>query len=352
MPADRTYVIAEVGQNHNGDMSLASQLIDMAAIRIFDAFNQRELPGVDAIKFTKRDLSEEMTVDAYNAPYDSPHSYGATYGQHREKLELDYEQHAELEKYARSRGLGFVETLTSIKTVRLLDTVNVDAIKVASRDLTNLSLLEELAKTRKRIILSTGMGDERDIDNALDVITRYHDDIAILHCVSQYPADYENLNLMSIPYLKKRYPYDIGFSDHSIGIVMAPIAVSLGASIVEKHITLSRSMKGSDHAGSLEPDGLWRMVRDIRNTESALGELKKTVPDAVTAAKEKLTRSLAAVRDIKAGEMIREEDLCMLSPGTGIPWIERDTVVGRRAANDIQSHTLIDPGDLTDGEPD
>lgn len=352
MPADKTFIIAEVGQNHNGDMALARQLIDMAALRIFDEFSQAELPGVDAIKFTKRDLSEEMTVDAYNAPYDSPHSYGATYGEHREKLELDYEQHAELEQYARSRGLGFVETLTSIKTVKLLDSVNVDAIKVASRDLTNLRLLDELAKARKRIILSTGMGEERDIDDALDVITRHHDDIAILHCVSQYPAEYENLNLMSIPYLLERYPYDIGFSDHSIGIVMAPVAVSLGARIVEKHITVSRSMKGSDHAGSLEPDGLWRMVRDIRNTETALGELKKTIPDAVTPAKEKLSRSLAASRDIKAGEVIREEDLCMLSPGTGIPWTQRDAVVGRTAANDIQSHTHIDPGDLSDGDAD
>ncbi len=352
MPARKTYIIAEVGQNHNGDMSLARQLIDMVALKIFDEFNQTELPGVDAIKFTKRDLSEELTVDAYNVPYESPHAYGATYGRHREKLELSYEEHAELEQYARSRGIGFVETLTSIKTVKLLETVNVDAIKVASRDLTNLPLLEELAKAKKRIILSTGMGGEGDIDDALDVITRHHDDVAILHCVSQYPADYENINLMSIPYLQERYPYDIGFSDHSIGVVMAPVAVALGARIIEKHITVSRAMKGTDHAGSLEPDGLWRMVRDIRNTETALGELKKTIPEAVATAKEKLSRSLAASRDIRAGEVIGEEDLCMLSPGTGIPWTQRDTVVGRTAANDIQSQTLIVPGDLSDGNAD
>lgn len=336
-----TYIIAEVGQNHNGDMDLARQLIDIAAMPVFDKFDNRELLRVSAVKFTKRDLSEELTVDEYNRPYDSPHSFGRTYGEHREKLELTCEQHSELEKYAHSKGLQFVETLTSPKTLTLLEIADVDIIKVASRDLTNLPLLSEIAKTRKKVILSTGMGGEPEIDAALAEITRYHDNIAILHCVSQYPAAYEHLNLLSIQFLQERYPYEIGLSDHSIGIAMAPVAVALGAKVIEKHITLNRAMKGSDQQTSLEPDGLWRMVRDIRNVERALGKKSKPVPEVVRLAQEKLERSIAADRELEAGHRIVEGDLCLLSPGSGLRWSEREKILGRIVRRPIRKHTLI-----------
>lgn len=350
MFAGKTYIIAEAGQNHNGDTHLAMQLIDTAAIPIFDKFNNRQLPRVNAIKFTKRDLSEELSVDEYNRPYNSPHSFGKTYGEHREFLELSYEQHAELENYARSKGLDFIETLTSIKTISLLKNVKVDAIKVASRDLTNLPLLEELARVGQKMILSTGMGNEKEIDDALEIITKHHDNVAILHCISQYPASYENMELLAIPYLKEKYPYEIGFSDHSIGIVMAPVAVALGATIIEKHVTLNRSMKGSDHRASLEPDGLWRMVRDIRNVETALGGKGKVVPDAVRGFKLKLERSLASNRDIQEGENITESDLCLLSPGHGLRWVERGKIIGKKAKQFIPRHTIILMRDVIDAK--
>ncbi len=343
-----TYIIAEIGQNHNGDLRLAQQLIDMAAMPIFDKFNNRQLPGVNAVKFTKRDLSEELTAEAYNQPYDSPHAFGKTYGEHREKLELSYEQHAELEAYARSKGLDFIETLTSPKTLKLLDLLKLDAIKVASRDLTNLPLLEELARTGIRLILSTGMSGEAELDEALEVVTRHHENVAILHCVSEYPANYENLNLRTIPYFKEKYPYEIGFSDHTIGIVMAPVAVALGATIIEKHITVNRDMKGSDHRASLEPEGLWRMVRDIRNVETALGEYGKPVPEVVQEARRKLERSLASKRDLEPGTIVKEEDLCLLSPGSGLRWRERHRIVGRRVKRPIPRHTILSPEDLED----
>lgn len=341
MSKQGTYIIAEAGQNHNGDMALARQLIEIAAMQVFDKFNDRRLPGVDAVKFTKRDLSEELTAEEYARPYDSPHAFGRTYGEHREKLELGYEQHAELGEYARSKGLEFVETLTSIKTLKLLEMVEIDAIKVASRDLTNLPLLDEIGKARKRVILSTGMTGERELDQALETLTRYHDDIAVLHCISQYPAAYENMNLRSIPYLAEKYPYDIGFSDHSIGIVMAPVAVALGAKIIEKHITLNHSMKGSDHRGSLEPEGLWRMVRDVRNVETSLGSLEKKVPQAVESARRKLERSIASSRDLQKGTILSEEHLCLLSPGSGLRWSERTRILGKRLVRDVPEHTLI-----------
>lgn len=344
-----TRIIAEIGQNHNGDVSLARQLIDMAAMKVFDPFDNRELPGVDAVKLTKRDLSEELSVDAWNERYDSPHAFGDTYGSHREKLELSYEEHAELGHYVRERGMALVETLTSIKTLRLLDMVEVSAIKVASRDLTNLPLLDAIAGTRRPVILSTGMSAEGDLDRALDTVTRHHEDITILHCVSQYPAAYENMRLQTLAWLARHYPYTIGLSDHSIGIVMAPVAVALGARVIEKHITLNRGMKGSDHAASLEPDGLWRMVRDIRNVETAMGEKISGVPPEARSARRKLARSLAAARDISEGETIAESDLCLLSPGTGLQWHERDRLVGRAARRNIAAHTLIAVEDVDNG---
>lgn len=343
-----TYIIAEIGQNHNGDMRLAKQLIDIAAMPIYDRYTNTQLKGVDAVKLTKRDLSEELTVDAYEKPYDTPYAFGATYGKHREALEFTYDQHAELESYARSKGLGFVETLTSIKTLSLLDQIDIDAIKVASRDLNNLPLLEEMARHQKKIILSTGMSDEREIDDAVNTILKYHDQLVILHCISQYPAAYANLNLMTIPYLKEKYPFDIGFSDHSIGIVIAPVAVAMGATFIEKHITLNRKMKGSDHYGSLEPEGLWRMVRDIRNVEISLGEKKKIVPNEVRPFKEKLERSIAAVRDIEPGHILAEEDLCLLSPGTGIKWQHRNHIIGKKTCRFIPKHTHIHEEDVAD----
>ena len=345
-----TTIVAEIGQNHNGEMALARQLIEMAAMPIFDKFNDVALPGVDAVKFTKRDLTEELTHEAAQRPYDSPHAFGRTYGEHREALELSYEQHAELGTYARSKGLGFIVTLTSIKTIALLNRVELDAIKVASRDLTNLPLLDALAETGKHLILSTGMGGEKEIGDALDTITRHHENVALLHCISEYPAAYAHMNLRAIPYMKKKYPFPVGFSDHSIGIVMAPVAVALGASIIEKHITLNRSMKGSDHSASLEPDGLWRMVRDIRNVEKALGKFGKPVSEAVFAAKKKLERSVASNRDIDAGEVILEKDLILLSPGDGLRWTERAKVVGKRAIKRIPKHSTILEKDVEDAE--
>jgi len=343
----KTFIIAEVGQNHNGDMHIARQLIDMAAMPIFDKFNNQPLVSVNAVKFTKRDLTEELSTEAQNRPYHSPHSFGKTYGEHRAFLELSYQQHAELEAYARSKGLGFIETLTSIKTIALLKQVKVDAIKVASRDLTNLPLIDELAGTKKRMIISTGMASEKEIDIAINHIVRHHENLAILHCVSEYPAQYKNINLRSIPYLKEKYPYEIGFSDHSIGIVMAPVAVSMGATIIEKHITLNRQMKGSDHQSSLEPDGLWRMVRDIRNVEIALGQLHKIVPDEVASFKNKLERSIATKKDIEKGQILTVNDLCMLSPGDGLKWNEKDLLIGKKAKHRIPAQTIIYKKDVS-----
>lgn len=336
-----TYIIAEAGQNHNGEMRMARQLIEMASMPVLDKAFSRELAKVDAIKFTKRDLTEELTAELAESHYDSPHSFGKTYGEHRQKLELTYEQHIELYHYAREKGLDFVDTLTSPKTLKLLDSIEPKFIKVASRDLTNWPLLQAIAETRRPVLISTGMGGLREIDSAIEIIIKYHDNISILHCISQYPADYENLNLMSIPFMKERYPFKIGYSDHSIGIVAPVVAVALGAEIIEKHITLSHALKGSDHMGALEPEGLWRMVRDIRNMEIALGEKNKTLSEVVKPFKEKLERSLCSNNQIRKGQVLMEKDLILLSPGGGLAWEDKDLILGKKANRDIPPHSAL-----------
>lgn len=339
--ASNVYVIAEAGQNHNGSLKMAKQLIDMSAMPIIDKGFNRELSGIDAIKFTKRDMSEELSADAYNKPYDSEHSFGKTYGEHREKLELSYEEHIELFNYAKEKGLDFIDTLTSIKTVRLAADINLDYIKVASRDLSNIPLLSEIAQTRIPVILSTGMGGIPEIDAALEAITNYHENIIILHCISQYPADYKNLNLRSIQFLKEKYPYRIGYSDHSIGIMAPVVAVAMGAEFIEKHVTLSHVLKGSDHKSALEPDGLWRMTRDIRNLELSMGKLEKEISESIKPFKIKLERSLAVNRFIQKGEILDEKDLVMLSPGGGMSWKERDKIIGKKTVHDIKANLII-----------
>ncbi len=339
---DSTYIIGEIGQNHNGSVEIAKKLVDAVAEPVEDKLFGEYLKPMDAVKFTKRDLAEELTDSEMKRPYLSPHSFGKTYGEHRAFLELDDEQHFELYTYAKSKGLDFVETLCARGCLSMFRYFEPDRLKVASRDLTNLPLLAAMAETKIPMILSTGMGGKEELDNALEVITAYHSNVSILHCLSQYPSEYKNINLNTIPYLISEYPeYTIGYSDHSIGIVIPVAAVALGARIIEKHITLDRNMKGTDHKGSLGTDGIWRMVRDIRNIEMSMGGKEIFVSEAVAETKIKLERSVASARMIKKGEVIGEEDLHLLSPGDGFKWEERNKVLKKEALRDIPKDEII-----------
>lgn len=337
-----TYLIGEIGQNHNGSVDLAKLLIDKAAQPVKDELFGLELKPWDAVKLTKRDLAEELSASAMNKPYDSPHSFGKTYGEHRAKLELDDEQHFELYQYAKEKGLDFVETLCAIGCLSMLKLFTPDRLKVASRDLTNLPLLNAMAETKIPMVISTGMGGEQEIDDALEVITKHHNSVSILHCLSQYPSEYKNINLNSIHYLKQKYSdFEVGYSDHSIGISIPLAAVAMGATTIEKHITLDRTMKGTDQAGSLAPDGMRRMVRDIRNLEMAFGEMKKERSEAVSAAKVKLERSIATKRDMQQGEVISEADVHLLSPGDGFQWAQKDQLIGKKLNQNVSADEVI-----------
>ena len=337
-----TYIIGEIGQNHNGSVDIAKLIIDAAARPVKDDLFDLDLPRMDAVKLTKRDLKQELSASQMSREYISPHSFGKTYGEHREKLELNDEQHFELYQYAKSHGLDFVETLCAVGCLSMTKYFMPDRLKVASRDLTNLPLLSALAETQIPIILSTGMGGYKEIDDALATITRYHNNISILHCVSEYPTRPENANLLSIKALQSKYPeYNIGYSDHTIGISAPVSAVAMGAKIIEKHITLDRRMKGTDQAGSLGVEGIQRMVRDIRLIERSMGVEDVFIAESTVSAKHKLERSIATIREIQAGEVIKEADLHLLSPGDGFKWHELEKVVGRTAITNIPADEII-----------
>jgi sialic acid synthase len=343
-----TYIIGEIGQNHNGSVDIAKLIIDAAARPVRDDLFNMDLPRMDAVKLTKRDLAQELSASQMAREYNSPHSFGKTYGEHREKLELTDEQHFELYQYAKSHGLDFVETLCAIGCLSMTKYFLPDRLKVASRDLTNLPLLNALAETRIPIILSTGMGGYKEIDDALETISKHHDNISILHCVSEYPTRPENANLLSIKALQKKYPqYSIGYSDHTVGISAPVSAVAMGAKIIEKHITLDRRMKGTDQAGSLGVEGIQRMVRDIRLIERSMGVEDVFIADSTVSAKHKLERSIATIRTINAGETIQESDLHLLSPGDGYKWHELNNVVGKTAATTIPADEIIYPQHLS-----
>lgn len=342
-----TYLIGEIGQNHNGSVDIAKLIVDAAAREVEEQLFGLTLKGMNAVKLTKRDLKYELSDSQMKRPYDTPNSFGKTYGEHREVLELSNEEHLEVYKYAKSLGLDFVETLCAPSCTSILKHFSPDYLKVASRDLTNLPLLEVLAETKLPMIVSTGMAGDKELDQALEVITKQHDQVSILHCVSEYPTHPQNVNLKTITYLQKKYPkYGIGYSDHTVGISVPVAAVAMGAAMIEKHITLDRRMKGTDQKGSLGPDGLNRMVRDIRLLEMELGEEKIFIADGVKGAKEKLERSVATNRIIGKGETITAQDIHLLSPGDGYKWSEKNEIIGKRATNEIAANEVIYPKDL------
>mgnify|MGYP000971714650 CR=1 FL=1 len=336
------YIIGEIGQNHNGSVDLAKLLIEVAARSIREDLFGLDLKPMNAVKLTKRDLKEELSVSQMKRPYDSLHSFGKTYGEHREFLELNDEQHFQCYRYAKENKLDFVETLCSLGCLSLLKLFTPDRLKVASRDLTNIPLLSAMAETKIPIILSTGMAGKAELDKALEAISKYHSNISILHCVSQYPTEPQNTNLNTITYLKNNYSqYTIGYSDHTIGISAPIAAVAMGAEIIEKHITIDRKMKGTDQAGSLGMDGINRMVRDIRVMERSLGVEDLFIDSSVIAAKNKLERSIATKRDMKAGEIISENDIHLLSPGDGYKWNQKNEVIGKQILMDINKDEII-----------
>ena len=333
------YVIAEIGNNHQGDLEKAKALIHAA----------KEC-GVDAIKLQKRDNMRLFTRAFYESPYDNENSFGATYGDHREALELGKSDWFELSRYAREEGLAFIAAAFDEPSADLLAELDIDAFKFASGDLLNVPFLRYVAAFDKPIFLSTGGGTIEDIDRAVEAIAPLNRKLCVLHCTASYPAEVEDLNLSVITTLRERYPeFVIGLSDHHNGIAMAPVAYMLGARVFEKHFTLNHAWKGTDHAYSLMPDGMRRFVRDLHRIPAALGDgVKRRLPSEERPL-QKMGKKLVAARDLCAGHVLGPGDLVARSPADGgLPAYELDSLLGRRL-----QHALVPDQEITfeDVEP-
>ena len=332
------FVVAEIGQNHNGDVYTATRL--MAAAH--DA-------GADAVKFCKRHIPSDLTREARNAPYTGRNAFGPTYGTHREALELSPENYAHL----LSRSIYnewpavFFSTACDKRSVDDLEkAIDPPMYKVASRDFDNLPLLEHIARLDKPVVLSHGFHDA--IGPPLETIRQYHDQIVVLCCTSEYPCPEEHVGLDGLAEMRKRYGVLVGLSDHTPGIVAAQAASCLGACMVEKHLTLSRAMQGTDHACSLEPKGLQKLIENIRSQERMM-HMEDTVD--ISSARNKLGRSLVSAVDIPPGVVIQERHLTLKSPGDGIRWRDRHLVIGRVARRSIPADVTLDLSDVIEPRP-
>ena len=314
----RCYVIAEIGHNHQGSLEKAREL-----------FREAKLAGAHAVKLQKRDNRGLYTRAAYNKPYDNENSFGATYGEHREFLEFGSREYKELQRYARELGVDFFATAFDLASADFLAELDVPAYKIASGDLKSTPLLKHVAAFGRPIIISTGGALIDDVQRAYDTIMPLNPQLGILQCTAGYPASFEELDLCVISQFRQRFSGAvIGYSGHDNGIAMPVAAYVLGARIVEKHFTLNRAMKGTDHAFSLEPVGLRKMVRDLERTHQALGDGEKKLYDSEKAPIVKMGKSLVVARDLPAGHVLRRDDIVMKSPGGGIPPYELDKVIG------------------------
>ncbi|MHA8101095.1 N-acetylneuraminate synthase [Aquirufa nivalisilvae] len=317
-----TLIIAEAGVNHNGDINLAKKLIDAAAEA-----------GVDYVKFQTFRAENLVSKNAQKAEYQKKNaSENETQLEMLKKLELTLEDHHELINYCQEKKVAFFSTGFDLQSLDLLHQLGLRLYKVPSGEITNLPYLKKVATLAEKVIISTGMCDLIDIEKAINVFWEkgfVKEQIVVLHCNTEYPTPMRDVNLNAMKTIANTFNVGIGYSDHTLGIEIPIAAVALGAEVIEKHFTLDRSMKGPDHAASLEPNELIQMVKSIRNIEMAMGSgLKEPSPSElknIAIAR----KSIFAARDIEEGSIITEHDLVMLRPGDGISPMEMEKIIGK-----------------------
>lgn len=324
------FVIAEAGVNHNGDLAIAKQLVSVAAAA-----------GADAVKFQKRSVNDILVQSALDVLYTSPTALGRTYGEHREKLELSAAAYDELVAHCRKEEITFLASAFDQRSADFVEALGVPAFKVASADLTNLPLLDHIARKKRPILLSTGMSDMDEIRDAVGTIHRHHDQLLLMQCTSSYPAAYAELNLRAMAMLRQEFGCLIGYSGHERGLASTYAAVALGACVVERHFTLDRAMRGPDHAASLEPRGLQLLVRDVSHVSEALGVAEKRLLQSEGPVRARLAKSVVAARPIAAGSVIAREDLTAKGPGSGISPRFMQRLVGKTARQAVAADTLV-----------
>jgi sialic acid synthase len=335
---EEPFIIAEVGQNHQGDLDKAREFI-----RVFS------FEGADAIKFQTRNNNKLFSKEAYDAPYDSENSFANSYGAHREKLELKPEWLPILKDDCRKYGVKFMSTPFEESSLHLLSEIGVDILKIASFDLGNIPFINRIAKLKIPVVMSVGGGNTEQIRSSVEALLQHNVEIAILHCVSEYPCEYSRLGFDNIEKLIKNFPRCVvGSSDHFNGISSGPIAYMKGARVFEKHVTLNRSWKGTDHSFALEPEGFRRFARDTRRVQ----HMMKAKPNEDLGNEfvfQKLGKSIVAYNDIEKGEELTVDNLSGKIFSTQyIPVRESNQVIGKSASKVITKGEPILYQDLKD----
>src|SRR3989344_6104548 len=313
------FIIAEIGANHQGEADIAKTMFDTA-----------KFCGVDAVKLQKRHLPTLYTKKFLNTIYNSENAFGQTYGLHRRALEFNKKVFKKLKKHAEKLGLVFFATAWDFKSADFLNKLGVSVFKIGSADISNIHLLSYVAKFKKPMIVSTGTAKIEDVRRAYKTITKYNNKLVLMQCTSVYPAPAHLLDLRVIETYRKEFPDTvIGFSNHFNGISIDPVAYTLGARVIEKHFTLDRSMKGSDHAFSLEPVGMRKLVRDLRRIRLALGDGVKKIYEEEKDGLYKMGKCIVAARSLSKGHVIRKSDLAYKSPFEGLPPFEAERFLGK-----------------------
>ncbi len=328
----KTLIIAEAGVNHNGSFELAKQLVDQA-----------KEAGADFVKFQTANLDALVSKHAEMADYQKENT-GQKISQKDmlSKLLLPYEDFIKLSEYCQKVGIEFLSTPFDIESICFLKDL-VPFWKVPSGEVTNYPYLAEIARTTMPVILSTGMCELSEIDEAVELLKENGTtELMLLHCNTQYPTPYEDVNLYAMETLKNRYGVKVGYSDHTQGIEVPIAAIALGATVIEKHFTLDHTLPGPDHKASLEPQELKKMVKSIRNIESALGSSEKKVSPSERSNIAVARKSIVASRLIKKGEILNSDNLTTKRPGTGISPMKWNQIIGTRAVRNFEEDELIE----------
>ncbi|WP_298542680.1 N-acetylneuraminate synthase [uncultured Aquimarina sp.] len=331
----KTLIIAEAGVNHNGDISLAKKLIDAAANA-----------GVDYVKFQTFNAKKLVSKNASKASYQKENTNNAEESQLKmlQKLELSKEMHLELIEYCKIKDIKFLSTGFDLESIDFLYELNIDLFKVPSGEITNLPYLRKIGGLGKPIIISTGMADMNEIRDAVDIVVKAgapKNQITILHCNTEYPTPMKDVNLLAMSTIKKEFDVPIGYSDHTLGIEIPIAAVAMGATVIEKHFTLDKSMEGPDHLASLEPEELKAMVDGIRNIEVAIGNGRKEPSPSEMKNKAVARKSIVAATKIEKGELLTDQNITVKRPGTGISAMRWDEIIGQRAIQQFEEDQLI-----------
>lgn len=327
----KTLIIAEAGVNHNGDMNLAYRLIDVAKEAGADIVKFQT--SVNAIsKYAEKANYQRQTTDPNESQLDMVN-----------KLRLDFDNFKKLKEYSDRIDIEFLSTPFDVESVRFLNEIGINYWKIPSGDTTNLPYLEEMMKFKKPFLVSTGMNSMDDIDNLMKILNYPKNrNITLLQCTTEYPAPYESVNLNAMISMQQKYGVNIGISDHTMGIEVPIAAVAMGATVVEKHITLDKNLEGPDHRASLEPDELKKMITSIRHIEAAMGDGIKKVQKCEIENIAVARKSIVANRSIKKGEVYTSENIATKRPGTGISAMRWYEFIGKRANRDYEEDELIE----------